>query len=118
LQVVLGPIADQVAGEIREAARADRGAPSLAAMPAASTPAAQPVDADAWFAALGGRDNVSGGVCSTRLYLTLTDPAAVDDAGLRRLGARALARPSPASLHVVIGPQAQALAHALGLAPA
>jgi PTS system N-acetylglucosamine-specific IIC component len=105
LQVVLGPIADQVAGEIRDAA---------AAGPAAAK--APPVDAEAWLAALGGRANVTaGGVCSTRLYLTLSDPGAVDDAKLRGLGARALARPSPASLHVLVGGTAEALGLALRL---
>lgn len=105
LQVVLGPIADQVAGEIRDAA---------AAGPAAVK--APPVDAEAWLAALGGRANVTaGGVCSTRLYLTLSDPSAVDDAKLRGLGARALARPGPASLHVLVGGTAEALGLALRL---
>jgi N-acetylglucosamine PTS system EIICBA or EIICB component len=105
LQVVLGPIADQVAGEIRDAA---------AAGPAAAK--ARPVDAEAWLAALGGRANVTtGGVCSTRLYLTLSDPGAVDDAKLRGLGARALARPSRASLHILVGGTAEALGLALEL---
>lgn len=106
LQVVLGPIADQVAGEIRDA---------VAAPAAAKAP---PIDAEAWLAALGGRANVTaGGVCSTRLYLTLSDPRAVDDAKLRGLGARALARPGPASLHVLVGGMAEALGVALRLPP-
>jgi PTS system N-acetylglucosamine-specific IIC component len=118
LQVVLGPIADQVAGEIRQAAavptREIPAAPAAAQAPSAEAAAA--VDAEAWFTALGGRGNLTaGGICSTRLYLTLTDPAAVDEPGLRRLGALALARPSPASLHVVIGPTAEAVARALRL---
>jgi PTS system N-acetylglucosamine-specific IIC component len=70
----------------------------------------------AWLAALGGRPNIrAGGVCSTRIYLTLADPAAVDEAALRKLGALALARPSPASLHVVVGTGAAALGAALAL---
>jgi PTS system N-acetylglucosamine-specific IIC component len=120
LQVVLGPIADQVAGEIRQASvGAGRSLPAVAAAPAAAdAPPAELalVDAEAWLAALGGRENlVAGGVCSTRLYLTLADPGAVDEPRLRDLGARALARPSPGSLHIVIGPAAQAVGQALRL---
>jgi len=119
LQVVLGPIADQVAGEIRGAASLGAAkAPAAVAAPAArpaTTPSAT-VDAEAWLAALGGRANIAaGGVCSTRLYLTLTDPGAVDEAALRGLGARALARPSLASLHILIGAGAESVGRGLGL---
>jgi N-acetylglucosamine PTS system EIICBA or EIICB component len=118
LQVVLGPVADQVAGEIRDATAAGQGALPIraAATPAAS---AQPIDAEAWLAALGGRSNITeGGACSTRLYLTLSDPAAVDDARLMGLGARALARPGLSSLHILVGAQAEALGLALSLSTA
>ncbi len=102
LQVVLGPIADQVAGEIR-AAMGEGPAPAAAA--------------EAWLAALGGRGNIAtSGVCSSRLYLELARPEAVDEAALMQLGARGLVRPKPASLHVVIGPDAGRLAAELGLA--
>lgn len=98
LQVVLGPIADQVSGEIR------------AAM---DTPAAA-VDVGAWRAALGGLANISGvSLCSSRLVIDLADPAAANDAALMRLGARALARPGPSSLHVLLGPSAAAAASLL-----
>lgn len=130
LQVVLGPIADQVAGEIRQAVAAPsrKSPPPAAPLPAAPLPAAPPparqapstelppADAAAWLSALGGFGNITGGgVCSTRLYLDLADPAAVDEPGLRSLGARALARPSRASLHVLIGPAAEAVGRALRL---
>jgi PTS system N-acetylglucosamine-specific IIC component len=116
LQVVLGPIADQVAGEIRDASRRPEGLVQDApATPSADTGRA--VDASAWAAALGGRGNiVEGIVCSTRLCLTVSDPAAVDEPGLRVLGARAFARPSPNTLHVIVGPGAEAAGRALGLA--
>jgi PTS system N-acetylglucosamine-specific IIC component len=118
LQVVLGPIADQVAGEIRQAAAASASAilPRAAAQPRPETAETAPVDAQPWLAALGGRGNLTaGGVCSTRLYLHLADPGAVDEPALMRLGARALARPSPATLHIVIGPAAEAVGRALRL---
>jgi PTS system N-acetylglucosamine-specific IIC component len=111
LQVVLGPIADQVAGEIRDAAGVERGrpAPSVAARPARPEPVAS--SSGPWFAALGGRENVlEGGQCGSRIYLTLADAAGVDEAALRRLGVRALARPAPSSLHLLIGPAADVAA--------
>jgi PTS system N-acetylglucosamine-specific IIC component len=120
MQVVLGPIADQVAGEIRDAAAVPGSAP-LAANDAASAAVALPrdagaIDAGSWLAALGGRQNIrGGGLCGSRLYLTLGDAGSVDEAELQRLGVRAFARPAPSSLHLVIGPAAGTVALALGL---
>jgi PTS system N-acetylglucosamine-specific IIC component len=115
LQVVLGPIADQVAGEIREAAAILRTEPT-AAIAVANKPDVAAVDAGPWLAALGGKQNlIGGGVCGSRVFLTLADTAAVDEAGLEALGVRAFARPTTASLHLVIGPAAEAVALALGL---
>ena len=118
LQVVLGPVADQVAGEIRDAAGARAGlvADDTPAPVAAIAPRPG-VDVAAWFAALGGRTNVTAaGVASSRLWLDLADPKAVDEAALKALGVRGLVRPTPGSLHVVIGPSAEGVAAELGLA--
>jgi len=116
LQVVLGPIADQVAREIRDATAAGARTLEPAAVAPVVTASTPPVAAEAWLAALGGRDNItSGGVCSTRLYLVLADAGAVDEAALRSLGARGLARPARNSLHVVIGPAAAAVGQAIQL---
>jgi PTS system N-acetylglucosamine-specific IIC component len=114
LQVVLGPVADQVAGEIRDAAAVSRTDPAAAEAVTVAPGAA--VDAGPWLAALGGKPNLlGGGQCGSRLYLTLGDLALVDEAGLQGLGVRAFARPAPSSLHLVIGPAAGAVASALGL---
>ncbi|WP_369059258.1 N-acetylglucosamine-specific PTS transporter subunit IIBC [Caulobacter sp. 73W] len=111
LQVVLGPIADQVAGEIRAA-----GGGQAKAGPAAVEVAARPVieiDGAPWLRALGGADNIRDlSVCSSRLRLRVADEGRVDEAALRRLGARGFARPAGA-LHVLIGPKAGAVAAAL-----
>ena len=65
----------------------------------------------AFVAALGGAANlVSIDACTTRLRLVLADPAAVDEARLRALGARGLVRPAPDGLQVVLGPIADAVA--------
>ena len=100
LQVVLGPIADQVASEIRSAM--ESGAPAPAA-----------VAADAWLAALGGRDNLVGAErCDGRLRLTLKDAARADIAVLKQLGARAVAL-TPSGAHLILGPAAEALERTL-----
>jgi PTS system N-acetylglucosamine-specific IIC component len=98
LQVVVGPIADQLAAEIRTQLRAK------------AQPAALPGDSafEGVVGALGGKANireVSGN--ASRLVVTVRNPAAVDENGLR-LVARAVARPSPDSLHVIVGPAASA----------
>jgi PTS system N-acetylglucosamine-specific IIC component len=94
VQVVVGPIADQLASEIRAELR--RG-------PSPGTGVA----ADA-LAALGGRDNiVEVELRSTRLCVTLRDPARMDEPGLAKT-VRALARPAAGSIHLVVGPAAAA----------
>jgi PTS system N-acetylglucosamine-specific IIC component len=109
LQVVLGPIADAVAMEMRAAAG------PLAVATARSAPAVVAVaDATPWLAALGGRGNVSAaGAASSRLWLDLVDPAQVDEAALATLGVRLIARPSPATLQLIMGNDATAIAAAL-----
>jgi PTS system N-acetylglucosamine-specific IIC component len=59
-----------------------------------------------WFvAALGGPSNLkSVDACTTRLRLSLADPAAIDEPALRALGARGIVRPGGDSLQVVLGP--------------
>jgi PTS system N-acetylglucosamine-specific IIC component len=65
----------------------------------------------AFLAAVGGAGNLTTiGACTTRLRLVLVDPAAVDEARLKVLGARAVLRPSPTTLQVVLGPVADAVA--------
>ena len=101
VQVVLGPIADQVAGEIRA---------SLHERSAAS--------GDAWFAALGGADNVEDlRHRSTRLILSLADSAKLDETALKKLGVRAFARPEGRRVHLLLD-DATAAAVAAALQPA
>jgi PTS system N-acetylglucosamine-specific IIC component len=98
LQVVIGPIADQVAGDIRAQLKA---APSIAPK---TTSARDILDA------LGGAANVRDvQLSSTRLCVTVADGERVDAGRISALGARAVARPTPASVHIVVGPGAAAL---------
>jgi len=97
VQVVVGPIADQLASEIRAQLRA----------PAA--PQALPEDGftlEQAVRALGGSANireVQGN--STQVFVTVGNPAAVDAGALARC-VRAVARPLPDRLHLVVGPAA------------
>jgi len=92
LQVILGPIADQVAGDIRAALRQGSGGEPTA---------------EGLLAALGGAGNVNAvTLSSTRLCFTVGDDARVDTDALDALGIRGVARPKPGSVHVVIGEQA------------
>jgi len=112
LQVVVGPIADQVATEMRAAA----GALATPAGAAASAPAAPvaKVDARLWLAALGGRGNVvEVGAASSRLWLRLSDPSELDENVLKALGTRAIARPGADIVHLIVGADAEPIAASL-----
>ncbi|KSB90665.1 PTS N-acetyl-D-glucosamine transporter [Caulobacter vibrioides] len=113
LQVVLGPIADEVAGEIRAAAGAGVQAP--VAVGATPVKAADPKAAQALLPGLGGAANiVSVSACSSRLRLELADPGKLDEAALKAAGVRALVRLDGPVVHLVLGPHAEAVAQALG----
>jgi PTS system N-acetylglucosamine-specific IIC component len=110
VQVVVGPIADQLASEIRAQWRASP-APELpppAPAPTLESAAApdRAVLADV-LSALGGRGNISGMYAnSTRLVVAVRDAAAVNEHALGRL-AHAIARPAPGSVHLIVGPAAR-----------
>jgi N-acetylglucosamine PTS system EIICBA or EIICB component len=112
LQVVLGPIADQVAGEIRAASKTPAAAAPLMVASIAPSPAV-PADkalAASLLAALGGAANVRGvQTCSTRARVELVDEGAVDQPALAALGVRGVVRPEQNVLHVLIGPRAAAV---------
>jgi len=89
LQVVLGPIADQVAGEIRAALR--RAAPAPA------------VDARGLLAAVGGRDNVIAfETFANRLMIRMAHPERVDESALGSLGLRGIARSAADRIQVLV----------------
>jgi PTS system N-acetylglucosamine-specific IIC component len=98
LQVVLGPIADQVAGEIRAAA---------ANLPKAAVSVASDLSPDfdvaPWLGGLGGRVNVEEtGLRAGRLWARLADPARVDDAFLIAQGARGVVRLPAGEVQVLL----------------
>jgi PTS system N-acetylglucosamine-specific IIC component len=123
LQVVIGAIADQLAGEIRAALpAASRGAVGVgkeaAVAPSAGTVAA---DTAAWqaravklLAALGGKANVeSVESASTRLLVRIANGERADARALAVLSPRGVARPQGGSLHLIIGEEASVAGAAL-----
>jgi N-acetylglucosamine PTS system EIICBA or EIICB component len=88
LQVVLGPIADQVAGEIRARLRAPSSAKDIV---------------PALLSALGGRDNVREieVIASSRLRVRVSNADSVDSRAIASLGWRGIARPTPDRVHVL-----------------
>src|SRR5258708_3290240 len=100
LQVVLGPIADQVAGEIRAALRS---APPAAPTPPQPQPPAAAHDAPALLAALGGRDNVVDlATAAGRLLIRAARPERIDESALAKLGIRGLARSAADRVHLLV----------------
>ena len=108
VQVVVGPIADQLASEIREGLRRGAGtAPVTTAVATASFEAPpEPGAVARVLQALGGRGNIEElQHRGSRLCISVRDPAAVDESQLGGV-VRAIARPAPGSIHLVIGPAA------------
>lgn len=128
LQVVVGPMADQLASEIREAmASMPKEGPAVAASrttiaaPPSSEPTADlPMVAPAkevlqgLLAALGGRANVRGiEPASSRLRVAVESSGAIDGAAIRKLGMRGVAVAADDCVHVIVGPAAEAAAVSL-----
>lgn len=123
VQVVVGPIADQLAADIRGALR---HAPATVVVPAtpvaATTRAAAPLvstasdrgDAAELLAALGGKSNLATVEArSTRLLIEVRDGAAVDESRLSAAGYRGAIRVADRRWQVIVGPDAASVAGVL-----
>jgi N-acetylglucosamine PTS system EIICBA or EIICB component len=87
LQVVLGPVADQVAGEIRDALRSG----------------AAVFDAAAVLAALGGRSNVTTvESLAGRVAVRVAEFGAIEEKTLMNLGVRGIAHSSATSVQLLV----------------
>ena len=103
LQVVVGPVADQLAGDIRKAVH--EGA------------ATRQLDVSALTRALGGSSNIESiDVCATRLSIRLRQ-GSLDTAAIKAAGARGAVAVGQGLWHVIIGPHAQDVAQRLQPAP-
>lgn len=125
LQVVIGTVADQLAGQIRTALQsptAGNAHPAATGFPVpASAVTAHAAETDLWsrraaalLGALGGRNNVRAvEVAASRLRVQVGDPDGVDRQALRDLGLRGIATPAAGCVHLIVGPEAAAAAGAL-----
>ena len=103
LQVVVGPVADQLAGDIRKAVHEGAAATQL--------------DVSALTRALGGSSNIESiDVCATRLSIRLRQ-GSLDTAAIKAAGARGAVAVGQGLWHVIIGPHAQDVAQRLQPAP-
>ncbi|WP_034160146.1 N-acetylglucosamine-specific PTS transporter subunit IIBC [Sphingomonas sp. ERG5] len=97
LQVVLGPIADRVAGEMRALAH---GAQPATEVPAVAPPVAEPNDA--WIAALGGAANVLElSINAGRVRARVADPAAILKPAIDRAAPRGWREIAPGLIHAL-----------------
>ncbi|AZV25451.1 PTS N-acetyl-D-glucosamine transporter [Pseudomonas syringae] len=118
LQVVVGPMADSIADEIRlampELGRAVATAPVAVVETnepvAVSTPQAQQ-----WLTALGGSDNVLQLDCiaMSRIRLQLADGKALSESRLKELGCLGVSALEDGVWHLLVGDRAQSLSVAL-----
>ena len=115
VQVVVGPIADQLAAEIRAALRggaaghpvAPVSAPVVQSSPAPVSHSPNRGDVTALRAALGGAANLEQvEVASTRLVIRVRDAAVVSEAALASSGYRGATRVAGNTWHVIVGPDA------------
>jgi N-acetylglucosamine PTS system EIICBA or EIICB component len=117
LQVVLGPIADQVAGEMRDAIRAgDMGAGDRrAGTGSVATRLGEPnQNASAMLAALGGRQNVTDlEIVAGRLSMRVADSKMIDERALGALGIRGVAYAAAGSIQLLIPGSAEEWAQPL-----
>lgn len=128
LQVVVGPIADTLAGEIRDAlatmprASVHKKSSATSARRAQQDPTEAPADAplleksviEKLLGALGGRANVrSVELASSRLRVGVASTAKVDGSAIRTLGLRGIAVATSDCVHIIVGPAAQSACESL-----
>ena len=128
LQVIVGPTAELLAGEMREAlaslsgsqrihaSRAKVEVPRLDVSPASRPQAvalSKPI-VEKLLAALGGAANVrTVEPADSRLRIAVADAGGVDHEALRRIGLRGSALVAPNCVHVIVGPAAQSASSVL-----
>ena len=118
LQVVVGPLADSIADEIRLAmptlGRALVAAPAVVVEESKAALVAAP-EAQQWLTALGGSENVLQLDCIalTRIRLQLVDGKALSEAQLKELGCQGVSPLEGGVWHLLIGEKAASLSGAI-----
>lgn len=112
LQVVVGPMADALADEIRGELPHARVAAPVVEKAAVVT---ETVVADEWLLALGGRENVLEAQCvaSSRVRVRVRDEGKVEQERLAALGCQGVSPQAGGVWHLVVGSKAPALGCAL-----
>ena len=123
LQVILGPIAESIAQEMRAlqgdapAAAAAQGSKKKKKKKAPQGEAAVALEAqvDRWLAALGGAENVTSveGFPSGRVRLTLAGEGDIDEAALAAADVKGVMRLPDRVMHLLVGPEAPRYASVL-----
>jgi PTS system N-acetylglucosamine-specific IIC component len=118
LQVVVGPMADSIADEIRLAMPALGRAVIAETVALVDEPKAVSVsgpEAQQWLNALGGGDNVLQLDCiaMSRIRLLLADSKALSDAQLKELGCQGVSQLEGGVWHLLVGDKAASLSGAL-----
>lgn len=118
LQVVVGPMADSIADEIRLAMPSLGRAALVETAVVADEPKAVMVagtEAQQWLNALGGGDNVLQLDCiaMTRIRLQLADGKALSEAQLKDLGCHGVSQLDAGVWHLLVGDKAANLSKAL-----
>jgi len=118
LQVVVGPMADSIADEIRLAMPALGRA--VVAAPVAVVETSEPIAvatplAQQWLTAVGGSDNVLQLDCiaMSRIRLQLADGKALSESRLKELGCLGVSALEDGVWHLLVGERAQSLSAAL-----
>lgn len=118
LQVVVGPLADSIADEIRLAmptlGHALVAAPAVVVEEPKAAMVAAP-EAQQWLTALGGSDNVLQLDCIalTRIRLQLVDGKALSEAQLKELGCQGVSPLEGGVWHLLVGDKAAGLSGAI-----
>lgn len=113
LQVVVGPIADQLASSIRSGLKLPANAARVAVLPISPTPTSTDASieemARGLVQSLGGAANIRDlRLAASRVCISLKDPS-VTGRPEQVSGIRGIARPAPNSLHVLAGPLSTSL---------
>lgn len=117
LQVVVGPIADQLASSIRAGLKLPASvAPTSPAAVTTQAPAtSSAISATQLLQTLGGFENIRDmRAAVSRLCFTVRDDAAVSADVAKLAGVRGIARPMAHSIHILIGPAAPGVLAELG----
>ena len=117
LQVVVGPIADQLASSIRAGLRLPANVASELTVPVAveAPVAASVISVKELLRSLGGMENIGDmRAAASRICFTVREDSAVSEDVAKVAGVRGVARPADHSVHVVVGPAAAGVFAELG----